>query len=117
MNEVLQEFYRTWLAWVAGGVRKPHPYFHAEEGLCLSAFGFALYHPNPALKKDPFKLEEALRDVFEAQGLDRHYPFGRRSYSMRYRYGTQHRCPKRLAWVRAQLEDTPHETQREQVYA
>jgi hypothetical protein len=115
MKEVLQEFYRTWLAWVEGGVRKPHPYYQADEGLCLSAYGFALSLARPDVQ--PWMLEEALRDAFEAQGLDRHYPFGKRSYGLRYRYGTQHRCPKRLAWVRAQLEDAPHETQREQVYA
>lgn len=117
MIDALKEFYKEWLAWVDSGPRKGHKYFHYTEGLCANVYDFALNHLDPAVYNYPHRLEEYLRDQFEEQGLDRHYPFGKRSYNQRKRNGTLYRCPRRIAWVRAQLEDAPHETQREQVYA
>jgi hypothetical protein len=117
MIDVLQQFYRELLDWVDNGVAKGHRSFRRDDGLCANAYDFALNHTDKMVYNYPHRLEEALREQFEEQGLDRHYPFGKRSYFLRARSGSLYRCPKRLGWLRDQLEDTPRETQHEQVYA
>jgi hypothetical protein len=117
MIDVLQQFYRELLDWADNGVAKGHRYFHRDEGLCANAYDFALNHPDKMVYNYPHRLEERLRDLFEEQGLDRHYPFGKRSYFLRVRSGSLYRCPKRMGWLRAQLEDTTHETEREEIFA
>jgi hypothetical protein len=47
---------------------------------------------------------EELIQVFHEQGLDEATPFGD-DYAIRNISETQHECPKRLAWVRKQLEE------------
>lgn len=110
MIDVFKEFCREWLAWAESGAAKAHKYFRNYDGLCSNVYDFALNHPDQSVKNYPHRLEDYMRSQFEAQGMHRHYPFGRRSYSMRARSSSQHRCPKRLGWVRAQLEDNDNES-------
>ena len=116
MIKVLKQFCREYLSWLDAGAAK-HKYFKRGEGLCLTIYDFALNHEDQKIRNRPHVLEEFLRDQFEAQGLNRHYPFGQRSYNMRCRYDSVYRCPKRVGWVRALAEDNDNETQHEQVRA
>lgn len=106
MTPLIRQFLTEWLAWVEAGAGE-HSIFDRCEGLCLTIYNYAERHADPEVAKRPHRAEDDLREVFVASGIDPYYPFGNRSYSMRARYGSQHRCPARLAWVRAQLEGVP----------
>ena len=49
------------------------------------------------------ELKAVLREQF---GYGR-FPFGMSDYHARHCNGTQHLCPKRLAWVRAMIAEAP----------
>lgn len=48
-----------------------------------------------------------LRAVLRRQFGQTDYPFGQSDYHSRQGNGTQHLCPKRLAWVRAMIAEAP----------
>lgn len=92
MSPELRQGLADWLAWVERGAPEGEP-FRRCEGLCRSMQDVAkIYHSHDELK-----------DLFESQGLHRLYPFGEDDFDRRRFEDTQHKCPKRLAWVRAQL--------------
>lgn len=87
MSPQLKQFLSDWLAWAEGGAPEGEP-FNRAFGLCRSSRHYGV--------------TEELTALFRAQGLNDAIPFGP-DYWDRSWPGTQHLCPKRLAWVRKQL--------------
>lgn len=82
-------FLREWMAWVERGAPHGDP-FSRGSGLCPIAEKRADYITF-------FNLGIAFGEA--------RYPFGRNDYWTRAQSQTAHECPKRLAWVRANMED------------
>ncbi len=86
MSPELKAALKDWLDWVERGAPERGPY-RRKFGLCTN-----------------LHMYEELIQVFHEQGLDEATPFGD-DYAIRNISETQHECPKRLAWVRKQLEE------------
>jgi hypothetical protein len=76
-------YLRDWHDWVERGALDGEPYWR-HWGLCLNA-------PSGVI----------IADLHAAFGCS--YPFGDDDYRKRARSHTQHKCPKRLAWVREHM--------------
>lgn len=87
MSPDLIAFLKAWHDWATNGAPDGKP-FSRDEGLC----------PNGGAG-----LRGELRDLHQMHFADWAYPFGRVDYNQRATLGTQHECPKRLAWVRERL--------------
>lgn len=92
MSDDLIAFLKAWHDWALDGAPDGEP-FKRCFGLCTNADIFG----NPAFHA----LKERLYDEFGDEEAD--IPFGAIEYTVRSNARTQHECPKRLAWVRAQL--------------
>lgn len=103
MTKEMREFLTAWLAWAEGGGLESHEHgsiFRRKTGLCANTGDWA-----EATGVKFSRLIEELGDMLEADGLDTDYPFDTESsYSLAANYGTQHRNPYRLEWVRSKLE-------------
>lgn len=111
------EFLRDWLAWAeADAPEQLAPSganYSPQAGLCGNASIYKLAYGDPALPY--FELMSALNILLSASVNSRELnnpmptPFGGLGeYNRRSAFGTQHRCPERLRWVRetvAALED------------
>lgn len=93
MSEELKEFLQWWLKRAETATQGSSVCCY---GLCANAVLFFAGH------EDESPLEE-LMALFKSQGLHRDFPFGRGDYLDRLANKTLHECPKRLAWVKAQL--------------
>lgn len=90
MSPELRTALADWLAWVERGAPEDDENFHRSRGLCIAVrFSGAS------------KLE--LQDLFQADNLNRDYPFGEFEFYDRADDETMHECPDRLAWVRKML--------------
>lgn len=87
MSPDLIAFLKAWYDWATNGAPDGDP-FSRDAGLC----------PNAGTG-----LRGELKDLRQMHFTNWVYPFGRADYDMRTTRGTQHECPKRLAWVRAKL--------------
>lgn len=86
---------RDWLAWVEAGAPTNHKLFDRASGLC-AALG------NQTAARVACYVN--LRSRFVRDGLDTAYPFGEKAFFQHFNGKTQHECPKRLAWVRKELQ-------------
>lgn len=79
--------------------------FNKHVGLCR---GIDLMYPNaPAVKGCYSAVEIEIINQFGDAGLRRGFPFGVHDFSSRAAKGTQHQCPKRLAWVLDHIDNPP----------
>lgn len=85
MSPDLIAFLKAWYDWATSGAPEGEP-FRRCQGLCGASRRFLSAH----------------REITASFGLGL-YPFGQKDFWVRYETGTQHECPKRLAWVRARL--------------
>ena len=90
MSPELKSALKDWLDWVERGAPEGEPYSR-RYGLCSNLDRFD-------------DVSDELSEVFRLQDLDDTIPFGC-DYDIRSLSRTQHECPKRLAWVRKQLEE------------
>ena len=90
MSPELREFLTQWLEWATNGAPDREP-FNRCLGLCSNLFQES--------RASLDELQTLLWDEFE----DCFSPFGP-GYTTAFLEGTQHLNPKRLAWVRKQLE-------------
>lgn len=104
MNTEIKTFLRAWLWWVGWGApRNVKKYkFRRTDGLCWSLWA---YYPQSKASK----LENELKRMFQADGLDKTYPFGCVDFDTRSDNKTMHLCPNRIAWVIKVLEANPDE--------
>lgn len=94
----LRAFLQNWLDWVERGAPEGEPYARSC-GLCTN-LGWSEFAN--------LKVWAELQSVLPYGGR-RSYPFGARGYTERVAHGTQHECPKRLAWVRKTLAEAASE--------
>ncbi|UCR75557.1 hypothetical protein PP742_gp73 [Alcaligenes phage vB_Af_QDWS595] len=93
-NKTLLSFLKHWIEWVEAGAPHKMPYSR-RIGLCAA---YTKYSGNPT------DLSLCILLVEEFQ--DSTYPFnGYIDYKWRRELGTQHECPKRLAWVRKTIKE------------
>lgn len=91
-----RDFLVDWLAWAEAGGEGLSPAGHAyrkDWGLCTNARRFWDDVMDP------------MEDWLVADFGDSASPFGMDEYVERQHEGTQHQCPKRLAWVRKTIEE------------
>jgi len=93
MSDDLIAFLKAWHDWATNGAPDDQPFCRAD-GLCGNALRIASGDFSASSK-----LYRELRAMF---GLVTH-PFGEADYYDRVTSRTQHKCPKRLAWVRERL--------------
>lgn len=94
-------FLKEWLEWAEGGAVTD--LYFTGEGLCCSSYKYAAREGAGHLTVD-----YAMEEIFESQGKNIAFPFGRDDYWKRSKERTIHQCPKRLQWVKdtiAMLED------------
>ena len=91
MDKKVLDFLKEWLAWAEDG-GPDHEAFKRWNGLCCASneWGGSREFGNHFREK-----------VLKGNGR----PFGRDDYEDRFIRETQHECPKRLAWVRAKIEE------------
>lgn len=94
ISKELYTFFKEWLEWAENG-GKGHDTFVNSVGLCSNID----WYSNKELEFLPHELKRLLAYL----DLDVSYPFGEEDYTHRQRNGTQHLCPKRLAFVREQI--------------
>ena len=94
---MLDQFLRDWLRWALNPQRSSQ--FHPHYGLCTNLTFWCV-------EEDEAALQFELRDRFTASGLDPDYPFNLDGleYGNAARAGTMHLNPRRLAWVKEQLD-------------
>lgn len=106
MNKKLYEakllaFLKDWLAWAeAGLVDSPSPdgvHYSCNVGLCSNSLN------HPSFSAWYFSAESPVESEW-----DYCFPFGESDYVWRNDDGTQHECPKRLAWVRNRIKELEH---------
>lgn len=108
MNKKLYEakllaFLKDWLAWAEVGL-DDHPspdgiHYSCNVGLCSNS----LNHPSFSA------WAESAESPIEAEwGWGYGYPFGESDYDYRNGNGTQHKCPKRLVWVKNRIKELEH---------
>lgn len=98
MSKELREFLQAWLDWAESGATRGYR-FLKNVGLCTNLQWWLDDNMN---YKSQSVIEE-LSNLFEAQGLDSKYPFGKANYLAAIFPARQHTCPVRLSWVREQL--------------
>lgn len=103
-SPALLAFYIDWLAWAEAGAPDDSACFTPGIGLCNNAW----YHAQLHGREKPHEVEEELHKQFRAAGRygeRMYYPFGQADYLKRSDNDSLHLCPKRLAWVRARIEE------------
>lgn len=96
ISKELYTFFKEWLEWAdAGG--KEHNVFVTACGLCSNFNEWMLLRGRDGCGEE---LEILLDYTF----FDTIYPFGKAEYRITALNGTQHKCPKRLAFVREQIK-------------
>lgn len=95
ISKELYTFFKEWLEWAENG-GKDHDVFVNHVGLCFNSDWWSSH------RKLEFLLPE-LKRLLVHLGLDTSYPFGEEDYRHRRLNGTQHLCPKRLAFLREQI--------------
>lgn len=109
MSDKLVAFLRAWLDWAEAGAPDGNSHtprnparFEPECGLCANTINFeeTILDVHP---EDTGDLEYELAGLFDADGLDRSYPFGDAAYDSDGDAGTHHKHEPRLAWVRGKL--------------
>ena len=98
MTPELRQFLTEWLQWAEDGAPE-HPSFDAKFGLCHNAEYFGAL-TSSRLSID---LEDEIFHLLGGRGSSP-YPFGVEEYHQARIRSTQHLNPKRLTWVREQLE-------------
>lgn len=102
MSELLKAFYLYYSVWLDDGATNMEP-FSRNSGLCWNFMGTDL-HPEFNVDRRNTLYSE-LSQQFEAAGLNINFPFNQDSlYSDEVYSGTCHLNPKRIAWVRNQVE-------------
>ena len=91
ISEKLYTFFKEWLEWAKNG-GKDGCVFCNHAGLCSNFDWWSDY--NRLARSDE------LLSLLEYSGLDTTYPFGKKGYHRRLLNDTQHKCPRRLAFVR-----------------
>lgn len=109
MSPDLIDFLKAWYEWATNGAPEGKPFFRSV-GLCSNVEEYFVEGPEIGT------VEREIEAIFSGD----EYPFGGPAdYETRRVKGTQHLCPKRLAWVRERLieagellpttqQDTPH---------
>lgn len=95
ISKELYTFFKEWLEWAAAG-GKECGVFYKHEGLCSSLESWCDYKG--------LACSCELSSLLEYLGLDINYPFGEEDFHRRLWNDTQHKCPKRLAFVREQIK-------------
>lgn len=102
MSKLLKAFYLAYAAWLAGDT-DDETVFCKANGLCSNLQWYCA-HTN-ADKAKWFDARNELHQQFITAGLDETYPFGGcGSYAYDSIEQTHHLNPKRIAWVREQVE-------------
>lgn len=93
-DKTLLSFLKHWIEWVEAGAPDNEP-FSRSKGLCPNARKFGGFATGTELANHLIKtLDNCL------------FPFdGYIDYITRRELGTQHECPKRLAWVRKTIKE------------
>jgi hypothetical protein len=95
MLDITRAFLRDWLDWVERGAPDMKPY-NRSVGLCGNSWKF------DEVGVAAFDLSECLEGEFGTYT----YPFGASNYDSDSYCNTQHLHKPRLAWVRAQLQES-----------
>lgn len=113
MSDLMREFLESYLKWAKlNEMGRARPlvnglHFNMGSGLCGNIHHFVEWRQREA--RGPLRVQcegdmkRELRGLFSRSGLHKAYPFGSNNYDRRYRCGTQHLDPNRLAWIRDQL--------------
>lgn len=102
MSEQLRAFFKAYLEWAETGASEEQCVLYKCAGLC-SNLTWYLNHNYPDDWAGTSRAEKQLADLFAEGGLDSDYPFGS-SYWKESNTKSHHLNPKRIAWVRKQLE-------------
>lgn len=97
-DEILKQFYQEYCDWLMAGAPK-HPSFKKHHGLCSALFLWL----EPGFKE---RVLTRLREHLSNSGLSTLFPFNSsgRNYFQESRNNACHLNPKRIAWVKQQLE-------------
>lgn len=102
----LLQFYKDWLeaAQAPDADKDDHLIFRNGMGLCgnLEMWCEEHYGEEDAEANAAYC---CMKEQFEEAGLSSIYPFGERDYDVAAFHDTQHKNPKRLAWVKARIAD------------
>lgn len=90
MSADLIAFLKAWHDWATNGAPDDSPFLRGT-GLCHNA-----------KRWDARRSSDVHGELIRIFGHEQ-YPFGRAAYNVSVNAGTQHECPKRLAWVRERL--------------
>lgn len=102
MSELLKAFYLAYSTWLDEGANG-HPIFSRHAGLCSNVSWFGRHHG--LSYRTANDLEDELKMQFADASMDSTYPFDDcTSYCSNCNDETQHLNPKRIAWVRNQVE-------------
>jgi len=91
MSDLMKKFLTAYIEWVDAGAPEGKPFCRGY-GLCSNSF-----------ETEGSAVERELKGMFEADGLERTYPFGEADYDAHSTYGTHHLHQPRIDWVRKQL--------------
>lgn len=112
-EKVLRSFLEDWLEWAnSENTESPQGVRYCKtDGLCGS---LRMYVPKHGYVNDTLYWEcsRKLNKEFEKDGLDCRYPFGEVAYITAHNKETQHKDPKRLAWVLGKLNEANSKTNR-----
>jgi hypothetical protein len=99
MLDITRAFLRDWLEWAESDAPRGAP-FDPCFGLCSNAIGYGD-------SDNVWEVRDDLTLAFEALcPEDPYYPFGIEDYKLDMSLACHHTNPARLAWVRAQLQET-----------
>ena len=100
-NQLLLQFLIAYIKWLHTGARGVE--FKRNTGLCSNLRRYFDYSKEEVLIH--------MCNLFEAQGLDRTYPFNEFpfQFSDEVLSSTVHLNPKRIHWVQTQIEKLQHE--------
>lgn len=103
-KDLLLEFLRDWLAWAT--TEPLSVKYCPSDGLCFSVITFLDSRPGAVLGRwaDFKELDTALEVALLYTTHATEFPFGKFNYQWRSALRRQHKCRKRLAWVRAVIE-------------
>lgn len=120
LNEYMLEFLRAYLTFAKGatsidtatGEHNPF-HFTTRFGLCSAIAEYTMATEHPVLQPEDFyrSLDNMLfRRMVEDAGVnfvgdDSVFPFGYEDYRIRLQNYTQHKCPKRLGFIRMFIKE------------
>lgn len=99
-SELLTQFYKDWLAWLDEGANPKHKTFKRITGLCGALNSWC--RKKNLTMTEYIWISQKMTQQFKDAGLNPYCPFdnGQGAYFDSAQYGTCHKNPKRIQWVR-----------------